>query len=156
MRSETASDEKVEQVLALLALHDRDIVHHDVKPANILIDASGHIALTDFGGAYFPSHRTRFSFLRTQRSNANVIFRSKDGSDDDSDLDDFGNDQTPIFTLRYVGLLSTGGRRFSDGLKYSDMQRLKFSGAVSHATVKDRPQTSGALALQYSSSQLAR
>lgn len=72
-----------------------------MKPTNVLIDAAGHCALTDFGGAYFPSRRTRLSFLRPARSNVNIIFKAKDGSDD-SDLDDGPEDQTPIFTLRYA------------------------------------------------------
>lgn len=32
-------------------MHDANIVHRDVKPANILITADGHIALCDFGSA---------------------------------------------------------------------------------------------------------
>ena len=31
------------------ALHDRNLVHRDVKPANVMVDESGTAALTDFG-----------------------------------------------------------------------------------------------------------
>ncbi|OCH94608.1 kinase-like protein [Obba rivulosa] len=40
-----------ELVIGLEWLHDRDIVHHDIKPSNILIDGDGHCVISDFGGA---------------------------------------------------------------------------------------------------------
>src|SRR5262249_26498261 len=33
----------------LAAAHERDLIHRDVKPANILLDEVGNVRLTDFG-----------------------------------------------------------------------------------------------------------
>jgi serine/threonine protein kinase len=38
-----------ECILALDYLHEKGVVYRDVKPENILIDAEGHVKLTDFG-----------------------------------------------------------------------------------------------------------
>lgn len=38
-----------EMVLAIEYLHSIDVIYRDLKPQNILLDAEGHIKLTDFG-----------------------------------------------------------------------------------------------------------
>lgn len=38
-----------ETILALEYLHGKGVVYRDIKPENILIDAEGHVKLTDFG-----------------------------------------------------------------------------------------------------------
>jgi serine/threonine protein kinase len=39
---------------ALLAAHEKKVIHRDVKPGNILVYAPDHVALTDFGIAHQP------------------------------------------------------------------------------------------------------
>lgn len=45
----------VELLSALKAMHEKGIVYRDLKPENVILDATGHVRLTDFGLSKFLS-----------------------------------------------------------------------------------------------------
>jgi serine/threonine protein kinase len=69
-----------ELALALEYLHSQGVVYRDVKPENILIDADGHLRLTDFGlskaGLLETDGRTE-SFCGTTEYLAPEVIRDK-------------------------------------------------------------------------------
>ena len=42
-------------------LHEHGIVHHDLKPSNVMVSASGHCVIGDYGGARFLDKRGKLS-----------------------------------------------------------------------------------------------
>ncbi len=45
-----------ELACALRYVHGQGIIHRDVKPDNVLLDADGHVHLTDFVGDFPPPY----------------------------------------------------------------------------------------------------
>jgi serine/threonine protein kinase len=42
----------IQVAAALTYAHQREVLHHDIKPANLLLNAAGKVVVTDFGGFY--------------------------------------------------------------------------------------------------------
>lgn len=80
---------------ALNYIHESDVRHKDVKPANVLIDASGSVVLTDFGiSRRFPkstSHVTNDRWEMTRKYASPEIMKGKKvPRDDPSDVFSLG------------------------------------------------------------------
>ncbi|THG99440.1 hypothetical protein EW145_g7268 [Phellinidium pouzarii] len=74
-----------EVLIAMLALHNMGIIHHDLKPTNILVDAEGHCVLTDYGGSCFLSEEfASSSYVASASPNLRL------------------ENQVPIITVRYA------------------------------------------------------
>ena len=67
---------------ALVAAHARDIVHRDVKPQNLLIDAYGQVKLCDFGIAAM----ARSEEFQARTSAISLRYASPEDLDDDVDV----------------------------------------------------------------------
>ena len=49
----------IQIALGISHAHRHDILHHDIKPANLLLNLAGRVVVTDFGGSYQPNSTLR-------------------------------------------------------------------------------------------------
>ncbi|TDL19440.1 kinase-like protein [Rickenella mellea] len=101
-----------EVVIGILALHDMGIIHHDIKPGNILVDAHGHCVLTDYGGSCFIAS-------------------------DSSSRYDWRQDRTPIFTLRYAAPEVLMGSKYGPAIDFWSLGVTLFELATGEELVDD-------------------
>ena len=97
----------ISQIIAILVLHDMGIVHHDVKPTNILVDSDGHCVLTDYGGSHFLSEVARTSIPTPP---ATLQVNADDVGEDLVHQQRRQSKHAPILTLRYAAPEVLDGR----------------------------------------------
>ena len=98
------------QVLeGLAAVHERGVVHRDVKPANVLVDAHGRVRLTDFGIA------RRLDDIEAHLTGSGQVMGTPTYLSPEQAV---GDDATSVTDLYLVGLILdemlTGRRLHSD------------------------------------------
>eukprot|EP01095_Lingulamoeba_sp_RSL-Kostka_P000634 TRINITY_DN10919_c0_g1_i1.p1 TRINITY_DN10919_c0_g1~~TRINITY_DN10919_c0_g1_i1.p1 ORF type:complete len:458 (+),score=111.25 TRINITY_DN10919_c0_g1_i1:437-1810(+) len=68
-----------ELVLAICSVHSMGVIHRDIKPDNILLDANGHLKLTDFGLCTGNFDKPHYNITPTKKQ----INNSNDNSEND-------------------------------------------------------------------------
>ena len=77
-----------ETVLAVNYLHNKNIIHHDIKPENILITKNGHFKLSDFGLSKTINKKGKNKLIDEEHLNSKSSEGSSNSSLMDSDHDD--------------------------------------------------------------------
>lgn len=86
-----------EIIIALHYLHCLGMIYRDMKPANVLVDLSGHIKLADLGGVLDYTDGTNFKQISTKTQNSDMSFPfSRAYALGDSEIDCFTHLSRPV------------------------------------------------------------
>ena len=72
---------------ALQFAHDQGVLHRDIKPENILLDATGHVKIVDFGIARLSGDKSDFSLTRTGSMLGTTAYSAPEQIENPQDVD---------------------------------------------------------------------
>jgi serine/threonine protein kinase len=91
-----------ETILAINSIHELGYLHRDVKPDNLLLDAGGHIKLTDFGLSA-GINQSRFANLYDLLKDAEKVLKKEDISKPSKTVIDSWKKKRKIMAFSTVG-----------------------------------------------------
>ena len=91
-----------ETILAVNYLHSIHIIHHDIKPENILISLKGHFKLSDFGLSKTLSKNGKLEVEETHVKNLIDFVEFKKFPTNLANLDDDDENKEAVGTLNYM------------------------------------------------------
>ncbi|MBW7932592.1 MAG: serine/threonine protein kinase [Gemmatimonadaceae bacterium] len=126
-----------EVAMALAAAHERGVVHRDIKPENILLDASGHATVTDFGISRVTG--------RTPREDAGVTSGTPSHMSPEQALGEDVDGRSDVYALGVVLFEMLTGRLPFEGRSLTELM-AKIISAPTPQVAKLKPETPSALA----------
>ncbi len=108
----TAIDYTVQTMTGLQHAHDNDLVHRDVKPANLLVTPEGEIKILDLGLALFQQEETSLTVMHNERVLGTADYLSPEQAVDSHSVDHRSDIYSAGCTLYFM---LTGKPPFHEG-----------------------------------------
>ncbi len=116
----------LDAAIALRAALESGVIHHDIKPANILVDVDNNVKITDFGLAY-ALHDVQSHSLLSELSS----FGSPDYVSPEKLINDFEDDKGDIFSFGVtIYELLTGRKPFKKVNEEEDILEVRAKASV--------------------------
>lgn len=120
-----------EVIVGVDDMHQNSIIHHDLKPDNLLIDSNGHVKLTDFGLSRAGLVRRHLSLPRSRRVSLSI----SNGDPNFSSLIDLKGQEGPFNDKKRSNSNSSGMHRSTshnrkNSYKQGDIEQRHSSNSV--------------------------